>query len=620
MPDAPPTSIAFASVAQQVERRVWLRRWLAWLSGTLWPAVASLVVLVCLASATGQHLFSILTWMTLAAWLLVPIGLTLWHKPGHFSTLALWDRAAGRREAFASAWWFEQQSALTESQRDHVNAQMAALPKALESLPKDLPLQPHRWLWLPLVVTIAGSLISQTLHPSPEALTLDEAMQQAAKKEGLQLAKTDWQKKKLEGLNAEEQAALEKLKASLKQTAENLEKAGGKDARDVMSDLERRAREAENLAEKLGADQDAWASAKLIQSLREHADTADLGDAVAAKNAAQTARAAEALAQQLKSPQLTNDTRERLNETLKDAKQQSEKEDKLRTVGQHVLKAGDQLQETKPAQAGDEFEKLAEKMSAQARREQAKDELEKLAQQLRDAGSNISGQNQAGGMQQMAAASQQNQSPQATPQVGQAQPPPQGQQGQQGQQQLQPPGLGQMGQQGQQQMLQQNPVPGTGKQQQMMMAQGQPGQQGKPDQGQPMLMAPVPGQKPGEKPDAFMLGPPGGNQGDGPMMMLSTPGGLQAGVGKAELNAAPTSKQDTANQAVVAAQQNNEGQSSVRTIEGGVRKEQAARTASQIASEAIAAEEEALDEAALPPARREQVRRYFTELRKRLVK
>jgi hypothetical protein len=620
MPDAPPTSIAFASVAQQVERRVWLRRWLAWLSGTLWPSVASLVILVSLDSATGHRLFSILAWMTLAAWLLVPIGLTLWHKPGHFSTLALWDRAAGRREAFASAWWFEQQSTLTESQRAHVNAQMAALPKALESLPKDLPLQPHRWIWLPLAVTITGSLISQSLHPSPEALTLDEAMQQAAKKEGLQLAKTDWQKKKLEGLNAEEQAALEKLKASLKQTAENLEKAGGKDARDVMSDLERRAREAENLAEKLGADQDAWASAKLIQSLREHADTADLGDAVAAKNAAQTAKAAEALAQQLKSPQLTNDTRERLNETLKDAKQQSEKEDKLRTVGQHVLKAGDQLQETKPAQAGDEFEKLAEKMSAQARREQAKDELEKLAQQLRDAGSNISGQNQAGGMQQMAAASQQNQSPQATPQVGQAQPPPQGQQGQQGQQQLQPPGLGQMGQQGQQQMLQQNPVPGTGKQQQMMMAQGQPGQQGKPDQGQPMLMAPVPGQKPGEKADAFMLGPPGGNQGDGPMMMLSTPGGLQAGVGKAELNAAPTSKQDTANQAVVAAQQNNEGQSSVRTIEGGVRKEQAARTASQIASEAIAAEEEALDEAALPPARREQVRRYFTELRKRLAK
>lgn len=604
-------SLTFAPVAQQVARRVGLRRWLGWLSRTLWFAVAGISVLVALAVLAGQTAFASLAWIALVAWLLIPLGLILWRKPGHYSTLALWDRAAGRREAFASAWWFEKQSELTAAERAHVEAQKAALPQAIQSLASDLPLQPHRWLWLPLVLTVAGMFFSQSLHPSPEITTLNDAMQQAAKKEAELIAKTDWQKKKLEGLNADEQAALEKLKASLKQTAEDLEKAGGKDARDVMSDLERRAREAEKLAESLAADKDAWASDKLVQSLREHADTADLGDAVAAKNAAQTAKAAEALAQQLKSPQLTQDTRERFNETLKDAKQQSEKEDQLRTVGQHVLKAGDRLQETKPAEAGAEFEKLAEKMSDLARREQAKEELEKLAQQLRDAGSNISGQNQAGGMQQMAAASQQAQSPQATPQVGQSQPQQQGQQSQQ--QQLQPPGLGQMGQQGQQQMLQQNPVPGTG-QQQMMMAQGK---QGKPGEGQPMLMAPVPGQKPGEKPDAFMLGPPGDKPGDGPMMMLSTPGGLQAGVGKAELNADPTAKQDTTNQAVVAAQQNNDGQSSVRSIEGGARKEGASRTASQIATEAIAAEEEALDEAALPPARREQVRRYFTELRKR---
>ena len=38
------------------------------------------------------------------------------------------------------------------------------------------------------------------------------------------------------------------------------------------------------------------------------------------------------------------------------------------------------------------------------------------------------------------------------------------------------------------------------------------------------------------------------------------------------------------------------------------------------ALDAIAAEENALDEAALPAARREQVRRYFTELRKRFEK
>jgi hypothetical protein len=611
-------SPAFAPVARQVAWRVGVCRWLGWLARSLWPVVAAVVVLIAMAFLTGRSWFASLAWLTVVAWLLVPLGLVLWRRPDHYSILALWDRSAGRREAFASAWWFEQQSVLTEAQRYHVEAQKASLPQALQSLASDLPLRPHRWLWLPFALPVLGLLISQSLHPLPEVTTLDESMQQIAKREAQQIVQTDWEKKKLEGLNAEEQAALEKLKASLKQTAEDLEKAGGKDARDVMSDLERRAREAEKLAERLGADKDAWASDKLVQSLREHADTADLGDAVAAKNAAQTAKAAEALAQQLQSPQLTNDTRERLNETLKDTQQQSEKEDQKRTVGQHVLKAGDQLQQTKPAEAGAEFEKLAEKMSDLARREQAKEELEKLAQQLRDAGSYISGQNQAGGMQQMAAAGQQSQpSSQATPQVGQAQPQ---QAGQQGQQQLQPPGLNQNGQQGQKQMLQQNPVPGTANPQQMMMAQNPPGQQGKQGQGQPMLMAPVPGQKPGEKPDAFMLGPPGDKPGDGPAVLFSMPGGLQAGVGKADLNAEATAKQETANQAVVAAQQNNEGQSSVRSVEGGARKEQAGRAASQIAAEAIAAEEEALDEAALPPARREQVRRYFTELRKRFEK
>ena len=68
---------------------------------------------------------------------------------------------------------------------------------------------------------------------------------------------------------------------------------------------------------------------------------------------------------------------------------------------------------------------------------------------------------------------------------------------------------------------------------------------------------------------------------------------------------------------MVRGQQNNEGQSTVRSVEGGARTEQSTRTATQAALESIQAEEAALDEAALPPARREQVRRYFNELRKR---
>jgi hypothetical protein len=612
------TDISFAPVAQQVARRVALRRWLSWLGRTLGFAVGGIAASALAAIISGSQTFSILAWVVLAVWLIAPLMYILWQKPGSYSILALWDQAAGRREAFASAWWFEQQQSLTSAQLAHIDAQRAILPEAQAALARDLPLQPHRWLWLPPVLALAGLFISAAVHPAPEVLTLDEKMEQVARKEGEKLAQTDWQKKKLEGLDAEEQAALEKLKQSLKQTAEDLEKAGGKDARDVMSELERRAREAEKLADRLAADKDTWASDKLIQSLREHADTADLGDAVAAKNADQTAKSADALAQQLQSPQLTHDTRERLNETLKDSEKSAEKEDQTRTVGQHVLNAAGQMQKTQPTAAGAEFQKLAEKMRDQARREQAQKELEKLAQQLRDAGSNITGQNEAGGMKEMAAAGQQSQQQQGQegqpPKVGQAQPQ---QPGQQDQQQMQPPGLGQMSQ-GQQQMMQQSPVPGTGQQQRLTAQPGQQGQQ--PKDGQPMLFAPIPGQKPGEKPDAFMLGPPGDNPGEGQPMAIFMPGGKDPGVGKADLNAEATDVQKAGNQNIVAAQQNNDGASSVRSIEGGARKEDASRTASQIAAETLAAEEEALDEAALPPSRREQVRRYFTELRRRFEK
>ncbi len=624
MPDEAPPSPAFAPVAQRVARWVTLRRWLAWLGQTLWPMVAAAALLAILTAWTDQTVYSVLLWTLLLGWLAVPLTLVWWRQPGHYSNLALWDQAAGRREAFASAWWFEQQPTLTLAETEHVSTQRLLLREALPHLTRDLPLQPHRWLSLPFIVAIISLFLVHVLHPAAEIVTVDADMELVAKKEAERLDQADWDKKKLEGLNAEEQAALEKLTQSLKQTAEDLEKAGGKDAREVMASLEQRARDAEKLADRLNAEKDIWASDKLIQSLREHADTADLGDAVAAKNANQSAIEAEVLAQQLKSPQLTSEARERLGETLKDNQQQSEKEDRERPVGQHVLNAGDQIQKSESAEAGAEFQKLADKMRDLARREKSKEELEKLAQQLRDAGSNINGQNQSGGMQQMAEAGQQGQSDkaqQSAQKVGQTQPNAgqNGQSGQSGQSQqsLQPPGLGQNGQP--QQMLQQNPNPGAQAGQPMTLSQAPPGgQQGK--EGQPMLFAPVPGQKPGDKPDAFMIGPPGQNQGQGPGMVLSVPGGKDPGAGVAELNAEATEKLSTKNQVVVNAQQNNEGQSSVRAIEGGVRKEAASRSANQIATEAISAEEEALDESALPPARREQVRRYFTELRKRFEK
>jgi hypothetical protein len=594
-----------------------LRRWLAVLRMTLIPASLVLVLLV-LAALRGSGL-AISLWLALFGWLVGSLGYVWWRRPGQFSALALWDQAAGRREAFASAWWFEQHAEEGAAARAHIDAQRTVLAQAWPAtLKQDLPLRPDRWLAVPLLIALLGSFISIVTAPPSTAVEMDPEMTRKAATEAKKLAQTDWEKKKLAGLKDEEAKQVEDLKQKLQKTAADLAKAEGKDARDVLAELERRARDAEKLAEELGSGKEPWASEKLIEAMRQHGDTADLGDAAAAKNAQAAAQAAATLATQLKSPQLTAEVKERMNETLKDVQQQSDQEDRKRTLGQNVLAAGDQMQQGKPAGAGEEFQKLADKLRDQALREQSRQELQQLAQQLRDSGSSIAGQQEStnGAMQQMSQAGQEGssqqqgqQGQQSAPQTGQAQ---------NAQQMLNPPGMGQSGQQNQMQQ----PQGGQGQQQPMMsMGQGQEGQagkQGQPGDGQPMLLAPVPGgAKADDKaPVVIIPGESAPADPNGPIFTL--PGsGLPPGNGKADLNNTPTTKQNTENQSVVRAQQNSEGQSTVRSVEGGVRNEQSTRTATQTALEAIQAEEAALDESALPPSRREQVRRYFNELRKR---
>lgn len=607
---------AFASVAQRVQVWVTLRRWLAVLRMTLIPASLGLVLLMLAALRGSGAVFS--PWAGLLVWLTGCLGYAWWQRPGEFSALALWDQAAGRREAFASAWWFEKNAEEGEEARAHIEAQREVLVRAWPaSLRQDLPLRPDRWLALPLLVAMLSTLLSAVTAPPSEALMMDGEMSRTAAEEAKRLTQADWEKKKLAGLKDDEAKKLDELNDKLQKTAADLSNAAGKDARDVLAELERRAREAEKLADELGDGKETWASEKLIESLRQHADTADLGDAVAAKNAQTAAQAAEALGSKLKSPQLNAEARDRMSETLKDAQMHSDQEDRQRAVGQNVLAAGDQMQQGKAAGAGAEFQKLADKLRDLALREQARKELQQLAQQLRDSGSKIAGQQDGsnGAMQQMSQAGQD-----ASPQQQGQQSPQQTGQAQNLQQPLNPPGMGQSGQQNQMQQPQDGQ--GQGQQQPMMsMGQGQQGQagkQGQPGEGQPMLLAPIPGgAKPDEKAPIVII------EGDGVppdpnAPMLTMPGsGLPPGQGKADLKSAPTSAQKTDKQSVVRAQQNSEGQSTVRSVEGGARSEKSARGSAQTALEAIQAEEAALDEASLPPARREQVRRYFNELRKR---
>ncbi|MFM7605501.1 MAG: hypothetical protein ACKO8Z_09915 [Prosthecobacter sp.] len=449
-------------------------------------------------------------------------------------------------------------------------------------------------------------------------LRLDDAMAVKAAKAAKELTKLDMEKKKLRGLKAEEQKQIEDLKAKLDQTAAELAHAAGMDAKQVLAELERRAREAEKLADDLAKDKDDWASDKLIEELRKHADTADLGDAVAAKNAPAAAKAAEKLSEELKSPQMPKDTQQRLNHTLKEVQNKAEADDRKRVVGQHVIGAGDQMQEGNFLGAASEFEKLADKMRNVALREEAQKKLQQLAEQLREAGSGITGENPTGAMQQLGQNNPQSapsgSSQSNVPQTGQQQ----GGQKLQQQQRLVPPGIGQ-----QPQNPMQQPQGGQGQgPQQMMMAQpgqqGQPGPQGK--SGPPMLIAPVPGEAPADRSKDSMILMPGKAPEDSnqPSFTTSAPSNAnKPGVGKADLNNTPTAKQDLAKSDMVQAQQNAEGQSTVRSVEGGARREQSTRSGTQTALEALQVEEAALDEAALPPTRREQVRRYFNELRKR---
>ncbi|MBL9131390.1 MAG: hypothetical protein JNG86_09335, partial [Verrucomicrobiaceae bacterium] len=526
--------------------------------------------------------------------------------------------------AFASAWWFETSGEASETARRHVEAQKTMLEPAMKDLKKDLPLRPSRRLILPLVLVMAGSLISAVRTPKEEILLVDDAMAAKAAESARELAKIDLEKKKLTGLKEDEQRQVEDLKAKLGQTAAELANAAGKDARQVLAELERRARDAEKLAEELAKARDDWASDKLVEQLRQHADTADLGDAVAAKNAQAAATAAQKLGDDLKSPQLPPEAKQRMTEAFKDVQEKAEEQDRKRMVGQHVLGANDEMQKGDAKAAGEQLEQLADKMRDMSLREQAQQQLQQLAQQLRDAGSNMTGQQQSGEMQQLGQNGQQTPQGQnqQTPQVGQT-PPGQQQQQQQQQQMLAPPGIGQQQQQNQMQQPQ-NGQQGQGQQQQQMMMaqpgpQGQQGQQGQGQQGQPMLTAPDPrkqGRPDPNQPAMLMQGGPP-DDGAGPSIAVAQPGGPKAGVGKADLNNTPTEKQDTQKQDVVQAQQNAEGQSTVRSVEGGARAENAARGATQTTLETIQAEEAALDESALPPARREQVRRYFNELRKR---
>lgn len=600
---------SFDCAARRAVTRVVQRRWLATLAATTGLLAGLLVLVLALRLWLGG-----MEWLMLAAllpvfWLLGSLVWAWWRRPGAHAALALWDEAAGRREAYANAWWFSACGGeLSPAASAHVETCRAGLRLALPELRRQLPLPWRRRLLLPLLLAMAAPLVPELGRPRAlDEPALDEAGREAARREAGLLARTDWEKKTFEGLSEAEKRELEALQRQLEATAEQLQAPAGRSARDVLAELERRAREAEKLAERLGGDR--WASDALVEALRRQADTADLGDAVAAQAAEAAAKAAEDLAGKVSGA--AGEVGERMQQALQEVAQRAEAEDRERPVGEHVLGAGEALKQSRPAEAAQEFKELAGKLRDLSQRERSRGELEKLAQQLREAGSRIAGE--GGAIQPLAEAGSQGQAGTqgpsgaqgASPQVGQTPAgtagegvlPPPGQGGAAAPQPLQPPGLGQA------------------------MQLAQPGQQGTVGQANPdapMLLAPVPGQSQSDKPpDQLLIGDLPGAPSSDVRLSMNLPGGRDPGAGTAAPKAEPTAPTAGANSAVVNATAGGEGPSSVRAIAGGIRQERAARGSAPTPVEFLAAEEAALDDAALPPARREQVRRYFTELRRR---
>ena len=618
MSDSPDGRFPFENIARRVLRRVVARRWVALLRRTAWPVAGVAVLAFAWSVSVGPGAAVMARWAVLIAllWIVITAFVAFFHRPSRYEALALWDEKAGRRDAFANAWFFEQAREPSAAQHAHRAAQEGLLPAALPRLVADLPLEGARGLWpVPAVLLLWIAIGVATMDKSTDG-PLDAGTGERLHQEVKRLATREWEPQKLSGLGEKEKAAMEKLKQNLADTAKALDNAGGKSARKVLAAVERSARAAEKLAEDIASDRDAWASDKMIHALRAHADTADLGDAVAGKNAKEVERAAEGLSKTLGDKALPEEGQQRLSQALDQARQSSEPEDEKRAVGQHVIAAGADMAAKQPAKAAEEFQRLAERMRDIARREETRRELEKLAQELREAGGGAPSES-GGAMQQVAGSEQQQSQGQQgeVPQVPQSNP----SQNPGGQPQLSPPGLGQ----NQPPMM--SPPSGDGQQgrELPMLSQAPPGAGSGKSDGKPMLLAPVPGQKPGEKPDKapeMIVRSEGTPDKPDGLIAVAAPESGRPGAAKAELKGAPTEKQDTTGQSVVNAQRGNEGQSATRAVEGAVRGDRASRAGSELAVDFLQAEEAALDEMALPPARREQVRRYFTELRKRLEK
>lgn len=585
-------------------------------------------------------------------WLVAVTAYAFIGLPQVKSALLLLDRRGNWKDTFSSAWEFLQSPAPTAAQSLHLERAGDRLPEALRGLPTVFPLPSLRGVWVaPLVALLFA--ITPWLRTTPDSrdLELTVGMKDAAALQAEELQREAERIKELASLTEEEKKQLKALGVNVDAVAEKLANPEGLTTGEMLESLEGQAREAEKLAEALGLFSDGWASAEMIEAMSQQPDTADLSLFIRDKAPEPAADEALRLHALLNDPDITGEAQERVTRSLESIMQAATDDDKTKPVGERFGNASIKMSDAQTKTAAREFEELSKFFREIAGREEAVEKLDRLAEALREAGSEISG-SELEKMESIADAAgtgsptpeglqsldtdtpgtnpQGMAAPGFTPEAGEGAPavplasnPP----GEAGEVQKVPvpgaaPGDGESdqggkapgGEKGEQAFT--APVPGESSQEGKSgsaLGMSDKSQKGEGEGG--MLSAPVPGMESGQTaPGAGMtLGSGASSQ--------SGKGGDQAGTGTAAMTeeAAAEALKATGD-AQVAASAGTEGESTMKSIEGEVRTEEAARTRQEVIADFIAVEEQALDDQSLPLSRRQHVLRYFSAIRRQFEK
>ncbi len=575
-----PEKKPFRAAAGRARNRLVLARWFALLKRSAPPVFAAAAALLLALRLGGMRWGELPAAAALAGvWFTI---LALWavlRRPTALAALALWDERAGRREALASAYCFEAAAQPSLGERRHLDRAREMLDRARPSLRRDLP---TRFALRALLLPAAFLALSASGLLRAEASTEEAALEEGARRRARRAAEVLNEKiekfKGMKGLKPEELKAAERLKEKLEATAEKMRAPGKTSSREILAELERRAKEAEKLARELAAGDIEASASKMIDELARHADTAKLGAALKANDLDGSKLSAEQLAAKLKDKGLTKEVSKRVKEALKKALKAADADDMKSKLGQKLRMAHEEMKKGRPKKAGDRFSELAEHFAGRKQRERARRQLERLVKMMRETGWKLSGRE----LKRL----------RPREYDGMLEPLPEGLT-----------------------MLKEGGLPGNRE----SWLPGKPGRLGVgmlPGSGKGAGL--IPGSGSGEGFGMGGMTPVPGTEAAGVLPGGGGTGGLRAGRGTAPLGKKPTRPHRTTGTGVVKARPGKDGASVVRLVEPSGHKETAYRVARKVAVDFIKAEEATLDEELLPLSRREQILRYFTALRRQL--